>query len=117
MKNLIQDGLKRLDYTNGTGVAISAGDIVAFGAAKNIAGIATNDIAIAGEGALAFDVIVNVPKVATGEIALGAEMKLGTAANTVQIATAGDTGILRNVTAYATALTGEETIKVIVSAP
>ena len=117
MKNLIQDGLKRIDYTNDTSADISAGDIVAFGAAKTTAGIATNDIADGEDGALAFDVIVNVPKVATGEIALGAQMKLGTAANTVEAATAGDTAILRNVTAYETALTGSETISVIVSAP
>lgn len=65
--NFVQDG-NVIDWVNGTGVAVAAGDVVAMG---NILGVALVDIAIAGTGAVAVRGVFTVPKVTAAVIAQG----------------------------------------------
>lgn len=61
-KNYVQDG-EVLDYTNGTGSAISAGSVVVMGAAGDATiGVALVDIADGEAGAVQIDGVFTVPK-------------------------------------------------------
>lgn len=59
MKNFIYDG-KTLNWTNGTGSAVTAGSPVVVG---NIIGVAATDIANGATGVLAIEGVFELPKV------------------------------------------------------
>jgi len=113
MKNLIQKGTDRLDYTNGTGVNIASGELVPIDANKSFIAIAEGAIPNGSKGVLVRDVIVTVPKVAGAAIAAGAQFKIGTAGNTVQTASAGAT-VVNNAIALETAADVATTCKILV---
>ena len=66
-QNHIQVG-SVMPWTNGTGVAVSSGDVVEV---ADVVGVALGDIAIAGEGELAIAEVFEVPKEAPLVIAQG----------------------------------------------
>ena len=65
--NAVQDG-DVIDWTNGTGSAVSAGDVVKIG---QILGVALVDIASAATGSVAIRGVFTVPKVTGAVIAQG----------------------------------------------
>lgn len=65
--NLVQPG-KVIIWTNGTGSAVSAGDVVVVG---NILGVCLVDIASTAAGAVSIDGVYDVPKVSAAVIAQG----------------------------------------------
>jgi predicted RecA/RadA family phage recombinase len=66
-KNYVQPG-KVLTWTNGTGSAVSSGDVVAMG---NTLGVALEDIANNASGSVAIRGVYTVPKVSGAVIAQG----------------------------------------------
>lgn len=113
MKNLIQKGTDKLDYTNDTGSDIASGAIVPLDANKSFIAIAEGAIPNGKKGVVVRDVIVSVPKVAGAAIAAGAQFKIGTAGNTVQTASAGAT-VVNNAVAYEAAADVATTCKILV---
>lgn len=65
--NAVQDG-DVIDWTNGTGSAVSSGDVVKVG---QILGVALTDIASAATGSVAIRGVFTVPKVTGAVIAQG----------------------------------------------
>lgn len=114
MKNVIQYKTDRLDYENETGNDIGSGQLVPLNDDGTLVMIASGDIADGSKGVLARDIVVTVPKVAAGEIAKGTRFKVGTAGNTVQAVTAGETALVMNAFAYRTAGDGDETAQIVV---
>jgi predicted RecA/RadA family phage recombinase len=86
MNNQISDGRTKPHVAT---AAITAGDLVHVGGGR--CGIAVADIAIGATGTLMFEGEFEVPKVGTTAIAAGVALKIGTAGNTVAIASAGTT--------------------------
>lgn len=114
MKKVIQYGTKELDYTNATGSTIAPDQIVPIDSAKTLIAISQDSIAHGSKGVLKRDIIITVPKVASGEIAVGTQFKIGTAGNTVQAVTAGETALVRNAWAHETAADGSTTANIVV---
>jgi predicted RecA/RadA family phage recombinase len=66
-KNYVQEG-DVINWTNGTGSAVAAGDVVAMG---NTLGVALVAIAAAASGSVALEGVYTVPKVTAAVIAVG----------------------------------------------
>lgn len=76
--NYIQPG-EVIDWTNGTGSAVSAGDVVAIG---QILGVALTDIASTATGSVQIRGVFEVPKVSAAVIAAGESLVWDVSAGT-----------------------------------
>jgi hypothetical protein len=86
MKNVIQESSREMDYTNATGSDIASGQLVLIGGGQ--VGVALDAIANGATGVLVVsDLVVTLPKVAGNALNIGTVPAVGTAGNTVDIAT------------------------------
>lgn len=114
MKNVIQHGVDREDFDNAGGDAIVSGQLIALGTLKNIVACSTGDIPAEGKGTIAKNVIVKVPKVAGTALARGDSFKVGTAGNTVEAHSAGDTAQVLNAYVHKTAADVATTVEIVI---
>ncbi len=110
MKNVVQESSREMNYTNATGSDIAAGQLVLIGGGQ--VGVALDAITNGSTGVLIrSDLVVTLPKVAGKALNIGTVPAVGTAGNTVDIATNTAATTMTNAFVWETAAAAATEVK------